>query len=284
MGRRRSKGASAGLAFPAVIVGGFIWLVSTAYDFVMQNAALILALLAIIAVSLVVVLLNRWRSKKENSVDYAPKVSLTPQLRQRSISFARWVPAQETVKIQGSTINGGMLYLGEAVSLTPEQYTTQYAINPKLSVSKEADVLGTSMPYWPSYSNISPQARRAFLNWLRDGRENPEYGIGHVFLFFYGLEHRQFLQTDPNEIDAISSEVRRLLTIYGSNHSFHRYATEFLACSDVLGGASSAPDLTPPNGQEAELPLSLRIHLGSRLASSDHLDARGLSALDNASG
>lgn len=274
MGRRRTKGASAGLAIPAIIVGGFIWLASAAYNFVMQNATLILALLAIIAFSGIVALLNRWRSKKENSIEYAPKVSAAAELRQRSISFARWVPAQEAIKIQGSTINGGMLYFGEAVSLTPDQYTTQYAINPKLSVAREADVLGTSMPYWPSYSNISSQARRAFLDWLRDGRENPEYGIGHVFLFFYGLEHRQFLRTDPNEIDALSSEVRRLLTIYGSNHSFHRYATKFLACSDLLGGSSSVPDLTPPDGQEAELPLSLRIHLGSKLATSDHLDAQ----------
>jgi hypothetical protein len=47
------------------------------------------------------------------------------------------------------------------------------------------------MPYWPSYGDISPAARRAFLDWLSTGRQDSTYGIGHVFIFFYGLEHRQ---------------------------------------------------------------------------------------------
>jgi hypothetical protein len=27
---------------------------------------------------------------------------------------------------------------------------------------------------------------------MQDGRRDPRCGIGHVFLFFYGLEHRLF--------------------------------------------------------------------------------------------
>ncbi len=46
------------------------------------------------------------------------------------------------------------------------------------------------MYYWPHYAQISPEARLAQLQWQSTGRRDPRFGIGHVFIFFYGLEHR----------------------------------------------------------------------------------------------
>ncbi|MFX9995561.1 TerB N-terminal domain-containing protein, partial [Acinetobacter baumannii] len=80
-----------------------------------------------------------------------------------------------------------------------------------------------SMSYWPSYTDMSPAARRAFLDWMQDGRRNPAYGIGHVFMFFYGLEHRLFVDRGDDAV-LLVREVERLLTIYGSNNSFRGYA------------------------------------------------------------
>ena len=37
------------------------------------------------------------------------------------------------------------------------------------------------MPYWPRYSEISPSARAAYLDWLATGRSDLRYGVGHVF-------------------------------------------------------------------------------------------------------
>ncbi|MCK7473355.1 MAG: TerB N-terminal domain-containing protein [Rhodopseudomonas palustris] len=33
------------------------------------------------------------------------------------------------------------------------------------------DVSGSSMPYWPSYADIQPRARRAFIDWMASGRQ-----------------------------------------------------------------------------------------------------------------
>jgi len=46
------------------------------------------------------------------------------------------------------------------------------------------------MDYWPSYCEVSPRARAAYLRWLEDGRRDESTYIGYVFLFFYGLERR----------------------------------------------------------------------------------------------
>jgi TerB N-terminal domain len=90
------------------------------------------------------------------------------------------------------------------------------------------------MGYWPSYSEISSGARRAYLNWLAGGRRDPEADIGFVFLFFYGLERRAIIdgaKDEPAQADwpVIAAELRRLLSIYGEkSHSFRRYAGEAL--------------------------------------------------------
>ncbi|MDT9702706.1 TerB N-terminal domain-containing protein, partial [Streptomyces sp. P17] len=63
-------------------------------------------------------------------------------------------------------------------------------INPALSIAVHANISEREFGYWPSYSEITPRARRAYLSWLADGRRDPEADIGYVFLFFYGLERR----------------------------------------------------------------------------------------------
>ncbi|RZI38108.1 hypothetical protein EGT07_35885, partial [Herbaspirillum sp. HC18] len=129
-----------------------------------------------------------------------------------------------------------------------------------------ADIEGHSMSYWPSYTDMSPAARRAFLDWMQDGRRNPAYGIGHVFMFFYGLEHRLFVDRGDDAV-LLVREVERLLTIYGSNNSFRGYATTFVAMACVWYGARlPLPPLSPERAGGPELDLATRLYLGERLA------------------
>lgn len=124
------------------------------------------------------------------------------------------------------------------------------------------------MPYWPSYRSITPEARRAYLQWLAGGRRQPA-DAGYVFLFFYGLERRALTDalSDPQakaEIPAIKAEVERLLGLYGDNNSFHGYATRFLAHIDT-GAVQPQSYLSEPGASPAdgyELPMSLRVALG----------------------
>ncbi len=179
---------------------------------------------------------------------------------------ARWIEPGTAVEVAGLRIEGGMIYVGEHL---PGLYgeADNCLINPNLKIAKsEPDWSGTTMPYWPSYSKITLNARRAYLEWLAGGRCDPEIGIGHVFLFLYGLERRLFVDKARQDSQPITREVQRLLALYGDNPSFRRYATAFLEGASLLGETGMAlPPLSPPSHQYDELPLSLRIHLGAKL-------------------
>jgi tellurite resistance protein len=192
----------------------------------------------------------------------------------KSPTTARWVPAGEAVTVGGITINGGMIYLG---GVLPGQYEGQCGncvIDPDcvISTSRE-DPRGDTMPYWPSYQSIQPVARRTYLRWLATGRKDPAIGIGYIFLFFYGLERRLFVDNARTDAPALAAEVRRLLDIYGENGSFKGYASQFLAAADIVNGVTvTRPALSPNLRSGYEIPLTTRVYLGNRLASGAPLD------------
>lgn len=143
-------------------------------------------------------------------------------------------------------------------------------INPKLKVARGiVDIAERLTSYWSSYDSISPEARRAYLQWLSSGRKAPHANIGYVFLFFYGLERRVFVDAKTDraaaaEAPSIIAEVERLLSIYGENHSFNNYASrfvDFLRQGAVLTRLYLETPPTPlPYGYE--MPIELRIGLG----------------------
>ncbi|EPV8674822.1 TerB N-terminal domain-containing protein, partial [Pseudomonas aeruginosa] len=108
-----------------------------------------------------------------------------------------------------------------------------------------------------------------YLQWLSSGRKAPHANIGYVFLFFYGLERRVFVDAKTDraaaaETPSIIAEVERLLSIYGENHSFNNYASrfvDFLRQGAVLTRLYLETPPTPlPYGYE--MPIELRIGLG----------------------
>ncbi len=113
-------------------------------------------------------------------------------------------------------------------------------INPKLKhISAKPWEAGEEMGYWPRYETIPARCRGAYLQWLASGRSEPSAHIGYVFLFFYGLERRIFIDGQQGKVAGherlqIVEEVKRLLEIYGSNRSFRGYANNFLAMEWVL--------------------------------------------------
>lgn len=183
---------------------------------------------------------------------------------------AKWIPSGQEVVVGGYTIKAGMIYVGTNLpGLSGRVDQDPALINPEVSVDRQnPDRLGSSMPYWPSYSTISAQARAAYLEWLAGGRSTPGVGISHVFLFFYGLERRVLEDARASEavraeFPLIAAEVRRLLGLYGSNGSFRGYAESFRALLEIQDPTKllylSEP---PPTERRWELPLPLRIGLG----------------------
>jgi uncharacterized tellurite resistance protein B-like protein len=187
----------------------------------------------------------------------APRASPYPQpshrqqsrpKRQDKAIRVKWHGAGQAVNIKNYSIPGGLIYVETYYPGATGYENDACLINPELKVSPaEPWQFGEEMGYCPSYTTISPSCRGAYLKWLATGRSEPEAYIGYVFLFFYGLERRIFYDrqkrpASSEEREAISNEVRRLLSIYGRNSSFRGYAGKFLSMEYII----SQEQLNPP--------------------------------------
>ncbi len=153
----------------------------------------------------------------------------------RQLAAPRWIPFGETVTIQGQEIRGGGYYFG-----TPRHYEDVWASNvdPTLRYSTQPDWRGDSLDYWPRYKALNEHERGAFLAFLNSDRSAPTVGIGYVFLYFYGLEHRLLRGLPRNDASReegkqILGEIQRLQRHYGWNNSFRRYSNELLATAQL---------------------------------------------------
>lgn len=180
---------------------------------------------------------------------------------------AIWAPAGSVVEVQGRPVEGGLFYVGAAL---PRQYgggNENCLVNPELKVALHGD-RDARLDYWPNYAQLSPAARSAYLEWLSGSRDDPHIAVGYVFLYFYGLERRLLLDDPGAEEATLVTEVRRLLSVYGSNHSFHRYATALL---EAIAFRAGELEIDPANvissdlllsSSFGEIPLALRVALG----------------------
>ncbi|TCA99404.1 hypothetical protein E0H93_29390 [Rhizobium leguminosarum bv. viciae] len=177
-----------------------------------------------------------------------------------------WLAAGESVSIGPVNIAGGMIYVGTSLAKRGDAYGDENClIDPRLPVAKGGDRFGQSMGYWPSYSQISPEARRSYLEWLAGSRSDPDTYIGYVFLYFYGLERRLMLEEGCEDANAVVAEVERLLRVYGSNGSFNRYATELLTVRKFWKSPPGIGDLPEVEGNGFEVPTAVKVALGVRV-------------------
>lgn len=181
-----------------------------------------------------------------------------------------WIAPGVPATILRRKIPGGMVYVGtDLPSISGLRAAEPALIDPSLPVDwSQPDREGSSFSYWPSYSEIPPGARASYLLWLEGGRCDPAIGTGYVFMFFYGLERRLFADAPHSavaraEAPAIIAEVERLISIYGDNRSFRRYATAFLSTVKAAVPAGPLCDTEPPTTDPTgDTPLEVRVALG----------------------
>lgn len=185
-----------------------------------------------------------------------------------------WVPLGESISVRGRTIPGGV-YVGSSLrgsgmSAVSEWRGTEPAlIDPRLKTNdRDPDRSGSTMDYWPSYADLTPSARAAYLDWLAAGRPAGAY-VGYVFLSFYGIERRVLVDarddaTARAEVPELLREVERLLSMYGRNGSFGGYASSFLAVARLIFLAGAIDELEPPSERSAwQLPVEIQLAVGS---------------------
>jgi len=189
----------------------------------------------------------------------------TPQRFSSSKPVAAWQPPGTSPTVAGHVVPDGMIYLGKAAPYQSEG--SGCVVDPSLAVTApSAGNAGDKLGYWPSYANISPMCRGAYLRWLSSGKRDPETDIGYVFLYFYGLERRLLAdRPPPGEVELIIAEVVRLRGIYSANGSFDGYSRRFVeavetarAIADPASARPFTPDLSLPAGPMS-LPLKVAI-------------------------
>ena len=147
----------------------------------------------------------------------------------------KWVKPGEIVKVGNIEIKGGFIYFGGQLKSLDNYNTESSLIDPTLKVNvRSPDYGGDQMGYWPSYNDITPGSRAAYIEWLASKRNDPETNIGYIFLYFYGIERRLLVddkrgQVSDDERIALVQELSRLKNIYSSNRSFNNYVTILLS-------------------------------------------------------
>lgn len=209
-----------------------------------------------------------------------PAVTPTSSPRVIPGTRAEWLPCGVSTTVAGLVIPGGLIWVGGSLPRRNDRARNENClIDPTLTVATKRDLSGQYMPYWPSYSEIHPWSRRAYLDWLAGPRSDPETYIGYVFLYFYGLERRLMLDEGADDRDVIRGEVERLLAVYGGNHSFRRYASDLLS---AVGVRQRGADVTPEINHDIagyEVPLDVKIALGARVRDGSPIEPDLLLAL-----
>lgn len=177
-----------------------------------------------------------------------------------------WLASGMSTTVASISIPGGLIYVGGFLPKSGARHENENClINPKLSVGRNGDPGGVTMGYWPSYSNITPESRRSYLEWLAGPRSDPNTYIGYVFLYFYGLERRLMLETDAIDAAVVADEVRRLIDVYGHSNSFRRYAAELLAAYEVATHSPDAHWIPDISESGYEVPTAIKVALGIRV-------------------
>ena len=189
---------------------------------------------------------------------------------------AEWVPAGQSIEVDGRTITGGLVYVGSGEPSVDGGETEPCLIDPALPVEwSDPDWRGETIYRLPSYSGLDPRARAAYLSWLAHGRCAENVYIGFVFLFYYGLERRLLADLDQRpddpEVDVIVAEIERLCRVYGTSRSFRAYADSLLGLLGAVrsAGGSVQPvlwDPAHPGSSDAGVPPLARVALGQCIA------------------
>ena len=117
-------------------------------------------------------------------------------------SSAEWVPAGQSIEVDGRIITGGLVYVGSGEPSVDGGEIEPCLIDPALPVEwSDPDWWGETIYRLPSYDGIDPHARAAYLSWLAHGRCAEYVYIGFVFLFYYGLERRLLADLDQRPDD-----------------------------------------------------------------------------------
>ncbi|MCX8505927.1 MAG: TerB N-terminal domain-containing protein, partial [Alphaproteobacteria bacterium] len=190
---------------------------------------------------------------------------------------AQWIKPGEKFTLADVTIEGGMVYVGTKLKGQPAKNAGKNdpsLINPCLQIGDKGDFTQSQYQYHYSthYAEISPTARRAYLNWLADGKKHPKADICFFLLYFYGLERRVLIDAFRHEdveakaeLPLLVMEIRRLQETYPEYSASYQLRTiellEYIEYREPPDRLYAAPFQKVLEAR-LELPIPIKIALG----------------------
>ncbi|EMN1928197.1 TerB N-terminal domain-containing protein [Burkholderia ambifaria] len=181
----------------------------------------------------------------------------------------RWVNQGEAVDIAGTTITGGMFFLGTPRRGEGYQGLDACAVVPNSNVAAKGSESSVGPEdYWLSYSSFSAAHRRTYIQWLASDRSDPQLHRSFVQFYLYGLERRVLVdgmhgRVEKEEFDAIATELQRLKTVYSNTLSTSAIdnVLEFISVHSVHPRRQHEQK-PGPISNTFEVPLSIRVAFG----------------------
>ena len=180
----------------------------------------------------------------------------------------RWVGPDETINIAGYSVPG-MIYLLPMSHPEARRTRGRGFIDAELPVSP---VVGPNsvkrLSGIPSYYDLSPSERGAYLDWLCGERDNGHGDVPFAFLYFFGIERRFFVDLPPvTERQQLFVEVQRLYQAFRNVPALCSRLSAFLEAADMVFEHADGIDRTggycgPRELNGSGLPSRLQRELG----------------------
>jgi hypothetical protein len=186
---------------------------------------------------------------------------------------ARWVGRNASVEIGGIVLNHPHLYVGPRLG---DPISENCVVDPACEVAvSNPDFSGQGLGFWPSYGKMSPRARRAYLLWNADRRQEADVHPAFVLLFFFGLEARLLLDPHPHDAAATWSEVERLAYTHRTRTFFRKVVCSLMDAFELVQvGKISRPNFAAPLG--AHSPLAVKLTIGQIVKNHEPVPADAL--------
>ncbi|MFP3528812.1 TerB N-terminal domain-containing protein [Burkholderia sp. SIMBA_043] len=180
-----------------------------------------------------------------------------------------WINRGEAVDIAGTTITGGMFFLGTPRRGEGYQGLDACAVVPNSNVAAKGSESSVGPEdYWLSYNSFSAAHRRTYIQWLASDRSDPQLHRGFVQFYLHGLERRVLVdgmqgRVEKGEFDAIATELLRLKTVYSNTLSTSAVDNllEFISVHSVHP-RRQYEQRPGPISNTFEVPLSIRVAFG----------------------
>lgn len=186
-----------------------------------------------------------------------------------------WVPADGSAEVGGLAI-GGSVYVGDSAEAAEDGSLLRCLIDPSLPVATRAPSdTAQFFSYSPTYAELSPIERRAYLQWLASGRSDPFVATPCVRLYFLGLERRLLAAgTGRPERLRLFAEVRRLRGVYGGDdEDLDHELAQLLDIAPIFDPDAFVPDPREyANGRDPGMSLPLALGLGRKLRNSEAIE------------